>query len=264
MFQLGMPVLIELPDLQSNLELCLRLGLASLELSMNLPQYCPEALPAGDVLRFNRETGIAFSLHLPEELDLGSFHEPMRRGCLARAVEALRWAGEAGVKIVVMHLNPGVHYKLPDRRVFVYERESEGYRKKLLESFAELSAVAQTSGVALCLENTGNFHLPHAAGPLQELLDAGLIGLVWDTGHDGEAGLVDKPFILKNLGCLAHMHLHDYADGRCHLPLYSGCLDVAEALGVARERGITAVVEVKSAAALGESVKMLRERFPGV
>lgn len=264
MVRLGMPVLIELPGLHSNLALCGELGLSVLELSMNLPQYCPEALPAAAARKAQQASGIAFTLHLPEELDLATFHGSIREGCLQRAVEAVRWAGEACIGLVNMHLHGGVYYTLPDSRVFVYERYCEQFRTNLLRSMEVLSAEAAHAGVTLAVENTGQFHLDYIADPLQQLLDGGLVDLTWDTGHDGAAGLADNPFILKNLRHLRHMHLHDYTGESCHKPLFTGELDVTEALSLAEAAGAVAIVEVKTAGALRESVAAIKRRCGGL
>lgn len=259
MVKFGMPMLFELPNLASNIEMCLRLDLNVLELSMNLPEYCPEAFPARAAREAMKQSGIAFTLHLPEELDLGTFHAPLRYGCLARAVDAVRWAGEAGVRLVNMHLNTGVYFTLPDRRVYVYERDYSHYHDNLMQSMEALSAEVETCGVTLCVENTGHSGLRHMQEPLQEMAEAGLVGLTWDTGHDGAAGLADKPFMLSNLRHLRHMHLHDYTHGRDHLPLFTGDLDITEALSIADRGDLTVIVEVKTAAALERSVIRLKE-----
>ena len=44
--KLGMPTLIELADLEANVALARRLGMAFVELNMNAPEYSPQPLPA--------------------------------------------------------------------------------------------------------------------------------------------------------------------------------------------------------------------------
>lgn len=231
---------------------------------MNLPMYCPEALPSRLVRQAREQSGIAFTLHLPEELDLGTFHGAMREGYLNRALQAVRWAWEAGIPLVNMHLNAGVYYTLPERRVYVYDTVREQFRGNLLRSIEVLRREAERAGAALCVENTGQWHLPHLAEPLQEMLDTGLVWLTWDTGHDGAAGLADRPFIHKNRSRLRHMHLNDYAGDRCHLPLYTGDLDVAGALAAAGSAQCAVIVEVKTVRALEESVIRLRQEELGI
>lgn len=90
----GIPTLIEIPDFKSTVELCNELGLAFIELNMNMPQFCPESVEPTEIKRISEETGIEFTLHLPEETDLATFHEAVRLGHMERCKEAALWAGE--------------------------------------------------------------------------------------------------------------------------------------------------------------------------
>lgn len=56
------------------------------------------------------------------------------------------------------------------------------------------------------------------------------------------------------------MHLHDAAGRANHLTLFTGEADIEKALEFARERGARVVIEVKTSAALEESVRSLSER----
>ncbi len=42
--KIGMPTLIEVPDIIRTVELCKELGLSFIELNMNMPEFCPEKL----------------------------------------------------------------------------------------------------------------------------------------------------------------------------------------------------------------------------
>ena len=120
-FALGMPTLIDLPDVEANIELCRKLGLSFVELNMNCPAYNPQSLGAEQLRQLERETGVGFTLHLPEEIDLASFQPNIRQGHLSCCKEAIAWAGKADISIVNLHLNSGVYFSLPDRRVWLYE-----------------------------------------------------------------------------------------------------------------------------------------------
>ena len=87
-----MPTLIELASLNANVALCRELGLSFVELNMNLPEYSPECLPAERLRACRDATGIDFTLHLPEELDLAAFNRHAREGHLACFREAITWA----------------------------------------------------------------------------------------------------------------------------------------------------------------------------
>lgn len=40
--KIGMPTLIELPNINETINLCEELGLSFIELNMNMPDFCPE------------------------------------------------------------------------------------------------------------------------------------------------------------------------------------------------------------------------------
>ena len=255
----GMPALIEYQGIRPNLELCEELGLDFLELNMNLPYSFPENLDRGD-LGEAAGKGMRFSLHLHDELDLGSLHPAVRRGHLQRCQEALGWAAENGTWLLNLHLNPGIYFTLPDRRVWVYERYLERYMAALRSSFAELSAMASDLGVRICLENTGHFALEHMRQAAGSLLGLDSVGLCWDIGHDARAGHREEDFMLSHLDRVWHMHFHDY-DGRSdHQLPFSGLLDLPRYLRLAEGNGMSILVEVKTERAVREAVRIMRER----
>ena len=75
-----MPTLIEFKTLKQNVDLCKELGLDFIELNMNLPICLPENLSHQEIRHITKEYGIEFTVHLPEEIDLSSFHPAIRLG----------------------------------------------------------------------------------------------------------------------------------------------------------------------------------------
>jgi hypothetical protein len=57
--------------------------------------YCPENLNSAAIKKISRETGRDFTLHLPEEIDLASFHSSIREGHIKRCKEAIKWSAKA-------------------------------------------------------------------------------------------------------------------------------------------------------------------------
>ncbi|MBN1109272.1 MAG: sugar phosphate isomerase/epimerase, partial [Methanomassiliicoccales archaeon] len=158
------------------------------------------------------------------------------------------------------HLNPGVYFTLPDRKVWVYDRYIEQYMAALRSSFTHLSTLASDLGVRICLENTGHFSLRHMRQAAGSLLDLDSVGLCWDIGHDARSGHGEEDFMLCHLDRIWHMHFHDY-DGRSdHQVPFSGLLDLPRYLGWAREKDMSVLVEVKTERAVREAVRIMRER----
>lgn len=259
--RLGMPSLIEYESLQHNVELCRELQLDFIELNMNLPIFNPEQLSAEVVESIQNRSGIGFTLHLPEEIDLGSFHPSIRRGHLDRCKEAVQWASMANVKTVNMHLNNGIYFTLPEQRVWINERYESQFSDLVYESYAELLELASRLNVDVCVENTMNFQLPFVERVLDRLMSYDHFYLTWDVGHDGRAGFVEKPYFERHLDRIRHMHLHDYNGSSDHQPLYTGVVPIHERLQLAEALNLSVVVEVKTSGALRESVAGLRRHF---
>jgi len=255
----GMPALIGFEDIRSNLELCRELGLDFLELNMNLPYSFPENVNFRD-LRTAAKEGMRFSMHLHDELDLGSLHSSVRNGHLARCEEALRWGAKNNVFLLNLHLNPGVYFTLPDRKIWVYERYLEEHLESLNASFDRLSSMAEGLGIRICLENTGHFSLPFMRKAAGSLLEFSPIGLCWDIGHDARSGWKEEDFMLSNLDKVWHMHFHDFDGKSDHQLPFTGNIDCPRFLGLAEEREMSVLIEVKTEGALREAVKAMRER----
>ncbi len=261
-FRFGMPTLVELPDLEANVEVCRQLGLSFIELNMNLPEFLPEALGADKLKSVREKTGIDFTLHLPEELDLAAFSHPTRQGHLKCCLEALAWAAEAGITIVNMHLNYGVYFTLPDRKVWLYEKHFDEFLSNLRASFRELLADERSSGVTICLENAGvMFQTEFGREAISSILAlSDRIGLTWDIGHDAASGYGARPLFESMTDRIAHVHLHDSDGSNSHQVLFTGAVDVAGTVELAKRLGVAVVIEVKTVESLTESVKQLDER----
>ncbi len=257
---LGMPALIDKVDLAGNVTLCQELGLDFIELNMNMPYCFPDGLEPGTLRDVTRDTGIRFTMHLPDDLDLGSLHGPLRQASLSLALKTVDWAAEAGIALVNTHLQNGVCFTLPDQRVRIYERYFDRHLAGLVESFEPLVKRASLQGVTVCVENVSNFHLPFMIEIVNQLMTLKGIGLTWDVGHDALTGYKERGLILCHREHLAHMHLHDY-DGIDHKELFTGEMDIMALFRFARYHQMSVVVEVKTEEALRRSIGSLRRRL---
>ncbi|MCY9698155.1 apurinic/apyrimidinic endonuclease family protein [Paenibacillus alginolyticus] len=132
--QLGMPTLIEFKTLEQNVDLCKELGLDFIELNMNLPICLPENLSHQEIRHIKKGYDIEFTVHLPEEIDLSSFHPSIRMGHLQRCKETIEWANMAGIQTLNMHLNNGIYFTLPHERMWINEQYESEFNKLLFES----------------------------------------------------------------------------------------------------------------------------------
>ncbi len=256
--KLGMPALIELPDINSNIAICKDLGLSFIELNMNIPDFCPENLAPDLIRKLSNEKNIEFTLHLPEEIDLASFHPAIRRANLDRCCEAIIWASQAGIHLVNLHINSGIFFTLPSQKVWIYEKYQAKFLQNLITSFKKLLKTAEKSNVRVCIENCNNFYYSFITGAIAKLAEMDGLFFTWDTGHDGKSGFKEKEILLKWEGKISHMHLHDYNGKSDHQVLFSGIIDIHEMLRFAGNRNLRVVIEVKTVDALKKSVELLQ------
>jgi hypothetical protein len=252
----GIPVLIGFQELRPNLDLCRELGLDFVELNMNLPYSFPENISSHEVRAAVKE-GMRFSMHLHDELDLGSLQPSVRLGHLQRCEEALRWGSRHGVFLINLHLNPGVYFTLPDRKVWVYERYLDEYVESLSSSFERYRPWPNSLGIRIGVENTGLSPIPSCAG--------GRIHL--DFPSTGYAG-TSPCWTFRPLGGGLHASQLD-RHGTCtsmigcnsdHQIPYTGLLDCDRYPDLAEEKGMSVLVEVKTEGSVRSAIGVMRDR----
>ena len=204
----GMPTLVELKTLQQQVDLCKKLGLSFVELNMNLPEYTVANLAKIDYHNF-AEQGVRFNIHAPEELDLASFHDDIRNGFVNLLVNTLNAVPNGMIDILNIHLNNGVHFTLPDGKVWLYDEYCADFIRNLRQSLETILPVALEKRVKICIENTGKFSMPHISAALDLLLGYDEIFLTWDVGHDHAVGYSDSVVFEKHIDKIRHFHLHD-------------------------------------------------------
>jgi sugar phosphate isomerase/epimerase len=256
--RLGIPSLIEVPDFRMTVDLALELKIDFIEINMNMPEFCPESLPAKAIRDCHKKTGLDFTIHMPDDTDLASFHDPIREGHVARFGEAARWAAEADAKLINLHLSPGIYFTLPDRKVWIYENHYDKFVGNLREAYGKVIHYAKEFGVKVCTENVTNFNIPFVARAIDDLCQMDDFYLTWDVGHDARTGYKEREVLLRHLDRIRHMHLHDYNGVSDHQIPGTGDIDIAGRLCFARDRDISVLVETKTVRSLKESVKVVK------
>ncbi|QLH74767.1 MAG: TIM barrel protein [Methanomassiliicoccales archaeon] len=259
--RLGMPALIEFSSVEENAALCSSLELSFVELNMNMPYCFPENLAPRMLERVTEETGVGFTMHMPDDLDLASMHRSVREGAVRRAMESVDWAGEAGVELLNFHINPGIYFTLPGHRVWIYDKFYDMFEKNILDVFQTIIDKAKEAGVKVSVENVCNFDLDFVARALCKLTKIDGFHLTWDVGHDAKTSFREREVLLKYERNLAHMHLHDF-DGRTdHQVLFKGQLDIMWLLMFASSHGMSVVIETKTIDSVVDSVNALNKRL---
>ena len=256
MTRFGMPFLLELNSVEACAALCGELGLSFVELNMNVPVCQTDRLTAEALLALREQYGVGFTLHMDEEADPFCFNPHVRAAWLESFRQALGLCRAAGMPVLNMHMPKGVYFTLPGERVYLQERYAEDFSASVRRFRERVEEWTAGSGTTVCVENTDGF-TPAGTRALESLLESRAFGLTLDIGHCHAAGNVDLPLYDRYRGRLRHMHAHDCAGKRDHLPFGAGEVDLRERLGRAAETGARVVLEVKTAAALRETVAAL-------
>ena len=256
--KLGMPALLEHEHLEQSAALCRELELDFVELNLNLPGYQPGRVDAAEIRRVREAYGVELTLHLDENLNLFEFNPMVADAWKETLLSNIALAKQIGAKVLNMHFNRGVVFTLPERKVHVFEKFLPEYQDGLRRIRELCEEAIGDSSIRICIENTAGW-LPWQVAALDVLLESPIFCLTLDVGHDHCTGVGDLDVILARAGKLRHMHLHDaIRPNRDHLALGTGELDIRARLALAEKQHCTVVIEVKTAAALRESVRWLR------
>ena len=275
MIQFGMPTLVENRTLEDNIALCRILGLRFIELNMNFPEYQPERLEQTErLIRPAERAGIYYTVHLDENLNIADFNplvsgaylETVRR-TIAAAKKLLGLKNRYGTPDVPltlsMHMNHGVYITLPDRKVQMYERDFETYMKAFAVFRERCEEWIGDLDIRIAVENTDGFR-DYEKKAVAYLLESPVFALTWDIGHSKATGEKDVPFIMEHQDRLIHFHIHDGTENppRNHLALGAGEINLPDRLKFAEQHSARCVLETKTAAALEQSVRWLRQNTP--
>ena len=254
----GIPTLLEAPGPEESAALCRELGFQFVELNMNLPEYQRWDIPR--LRKAAEENQIFYTIHLDENLDVCDFNPRVSDAYLDTMLEAVEAAKALKVPVLNMHLNSGVHFTLPNEKVYLYHSHLEHYKARLSHMAALCERAAAGSDLKICVENTNGFTQDFLLEGLDLLLKSPLFGLTYDIGHDHGVGEVDKPFLLAHQDRLRHFHIHDALGTKNHRQLGTGELAIPWYLDLAERNRCRAVLEVKTVQALRNSVDWLKDQ----
>jgi sugar phosphate isomerase/epimerase len=257
----GMPALIELKTLEPCAALCRELGLAFVELNMDLPEYQIEKLDPARLAAAAEEYGVYFTIHLEDTAYPWNFNRRVAEGYTETVLQTIDIAKRLSVPVLNMHFHQGEYFTLPDRKAYLFEEYRNEYLQKLIAFRDACAAAAGEADIKICVENTQSFQLDFVAEGIAILLESPVFALTFDIGHDAGDGFRQRPLIERHIGRLSHMHLHDCSKARGdHLPLGDGELDLAKYLGIAEAHNCRVVLETKTADGLRKSAEWLKGR----
>ena len=257
----GMPTLIELKTPESNAALCRELGLAFVELSMDMPEYQEEKIDVVELRRISMQYGIYYTIHLEGFLDPCIFNKRVATAYTETALHIIEKAKWLNIPVLNMRMNKGDHFTLPDRKVSLYSEYKSEYLQKLAAFRDSCTMAIGDADIKICVENCGTYEqCDFMVEGLDVLLESPAFALPFDIGHNAGAGFSDEPIIMERIEKLRHLHIHDAIGRNNHLPLGEGELELMKYLALAEEHNCRAVLEVKTVRGLRQSVNWLREK----
>ena len=256
MIEFGMPTLVELDLLEDNIMLCKELGLAFVEINMNLPQFQLDRMKIKELQYLMLKYKIYYTIHLEEKLSVTDFNQRVANAYLNTIIEAIYLAKELKIPILNMHFDQGVHFKLPDRKVYLYDYYKEEYIEKLRYFRVKCEEAIGEDDIRICIENCDGWKGYEREG-IELLLESKAFGLTLDIGHSHCAKGVDEEFFEKYQQKLLHMHIHDATLKTPHLALGTGDIDINKKLKLAKHQNCRCVLETKNVESLRSSVLVI-------
>jgi sugar phosphate isomerase/epimerase len=253
----GMPTLIELNSIEENILLAKDLGLNFIELNMNLAYCQPEMNDPKCLKQLSQKHQIGLTMHFPEEIDFGAPYEIIRNANIALFKKLCHFSDQIGVKKINVHLNPGIYFTLPTKKIYAYEKDYSLFLKHLSESMKQIMGLATSNQIEVCIENTT---VPDFLKPtFVQLSQVEGLKFTYDIGHDAKANYNVESIYERLNSSVTHMHCHDFDGITDHQELFKGTIDLNKRLAFAKRNDMTVVIEVKTKESLTNSVLKLKE-----
>lgn len=255
----GMPTLLENESIDDCAELCSRLGLDFIELSMDLPAYQSMFIDTDHFSQLSEKYGIGYTIHLNAYLNISDFNPYLAEASMRTVMESIEIGRKLGAPALNMHMARGDYFTLPDKRVNLYDVYRDFYLDSMRKFRSACEDTIRDAPMKICIENC-NGYTDFQKEALAILLESPVFGLTLDIGHCAAADFVDEPYIYEHIDKLTHMHIHDALGKKNHLPLGEGELDIGKYLALAQKQNCTVVLETKTIAGLRKSVDWLNNR----
>ena len=253
----GMPTLVECLDIYECRNVAVESGLDFIEINMSFPQYQPSSLDAAVLREISSKDGIFYTIHADEMLNPFDFNPKVSECYFDVMRDTIRFAKEASIPIINMHLLKGVYVTLPGKVILLNDVYRDNYIEKVKQFVKMCEEEIGNSGVKIAIENVDSN--PFTESQLEALpifLGSAAFALTLDTGHEFCLDFQDSFVFDRYSEKLLHMHLHDAKGKSAHLPLGEGNVNISDKISVLK--GGTCLIEVKTIAGLKSSVEYLK------
>ena len=245
-----MPILVEFHSLSENIDLCKKLNLDFIELNLDIPYCFIDRLDTNSLKNNN------FTIHLSEKFDVGELNNSLRNFYLNEIEKIISFGTKYNIFKYNLHLDPGIHFSLPDKKIFIYEEYIDDYLRAYEDSCNILSKIANKYNATILFENVKVESYTLKVIDLIAKYDNLFFTL--DLGHNIRYGNLAKEKFMEYSNKIKHIHLHDFNGSKDHQELFTGLLNVKEELNFCKQHNLDVLIEVKRKEELINSVNKLR------
>ena len=246
-----MPILVEFSSLEENINLCNELNLDFIELNLDIPYCFPENMDSNLLNKNN------FTIHISEKFDVGELNNSLREFYLSEIEKIVSFGTKNNIFKYNLHLNPGIHFSLPDRKVFIYQEYINDYLKAYKSSCNILSNIAKKYNATILFENVKVE--TYTLKAIEIISNYNNLFFTLDLGHNIRYGNIAKEKFLKYDDRIKHIHLHDFNGSKDHQELFTGILNIKQELDFCKSKNIDVLIEVKRKEELVNSVNKLHK-----
>ena len=245
-----MPILVEFHSLSENIDLCKKLDLDFIELNLDIP-YC-----FIDKIDTNLLKNSNFTIHLSEKFDVGELNNSLRNFYLNEIEKIISFGIKYNIFKYNLHLDPGIHFSLPDKKIFIYEEYIDDYLRAYEDSCNILSKIANKYNATILFENVKVES--YTLKVIDIIAKYDNLFFTLDLGHNIRYGNLAKEKFMEYSNKIKHIHLHDFNGSKDHQELFTGLLNVKEELNFCKQHNLDVLIEVKRKEELINSVNKLR------
>lgn len=245
-----MPILVEFHSLSENIDLCKKLDLDFIELNLDIPYCFIDRLDTNSLKNNN------FTIHLSEKFDVGELNNSLRNFYLNEIEKIISFGIKYNIFKYNLHLDPGIHFSLPDKKIFIYEEYIDDYLRAYEDSCNILSKIANKYNATILFENVKVES--YTLKVIDIIAKYNNLFFTLDLGHNIRYGNLAKEKFMEYSNKIKHIHLHDFNGSKDHQELFTGLLNVKEELNFCKQHNLDVLIEVKRKEELINSVNKLR------
>lgn len=245
-----MPILVEFHSLSENIDLCKKLDLDFIELNLDIPYCFIDRLDTNSLKNNN------FTIHLSEKFDVGELNNSLRNFYLNEIEKIISFGIKYNIFKYNLHLDPGIHFSLPNKKIFIYEEYIDDYLRAYEDSCNILSKLANKYNATILFENVKVES--YTLKVIDIIAKYDNLFFTLDLGHNIRYGNLAKEKFMEYSNKIKHIHLHDFNGSKDHQELFTGLLNVKEELNFCKQHNLDVLIEVKRKEELINSVNKLR------